>query len=167
MFLPLQTLCAKSGKGEAHNVAWGVHLNEPAWKAWGYERCLPMVTLVTFVTLGYLWFPFPTFRYVFLPWVNFPYLSLPLVPFPYLSIPFLTYPYLSLPSHCLTEPYWALIGLFCIWGRTNWLTDWHRTLRLIGLLSQPKTNNKIFVSSNKACHRIHPFCPTQCIHSHY
>merc|ERR1711884_555558 len=52
-----------------------------------------------------------------------------------------TRPYSALLG--LTGPYWALIGLILHLstnGLTNGLTD-ERTLRLIGLLSQPKTRD--------------------------
>ena len=55
----------------------------------------------------------------------------------------LTGPYWALLS--LTGPYWALIGL-SLHLRTHWLTDSltdERTLRLIGMLSQPKIMSKI------------------------
>ena len=51
---------------------------------------------------------------------------------PYWALLGPTGPYWALLG--LTRPYWALLGLYL---RTNWLTN-ERTLRLIGLLSQPK-----------------------------
>ena len=71
---------------------------KPAWKAWGCEICLPLVTFV------YLWLPLVTFGYLWLPLVTFGYLS-----WPYWAFLGLTWALLD-----LTGPYWpyrALLGL--------------------------------------------------------
>ena len=74
---------------------------KPAWKAWGCESCLALVTF------GYLWIPL----------VTFPYLS-----FPYLSLPFLTFtrPYWAL--FCICQKRKGIDG--------GWKLQIHKQLRL-------------------------------------
>ena len=84
---------------------------------------LKILRLRDLLNFSYLWFP-----YLSLPFVTFRYL----LTFPYLSLTFLTCPYLSL----------LFLTIFCICWLTDWLTN-ERTLRLMGLLSQPKITRRL------------------------
>ena len=74
------------GSGLSHKLK-----DEPAWKAWGCEICLPLVTL------GYLSLPLLTLAYLCLPYT-------------FLCVAMSYWALLVLIGHDLTGSYWAFLG---------------------------------------------------------